>query len=121
MPLLNDAHTALAAGRCRYIDLGVAVVRIAPAPAFEQTVRSGDAAKRKATGQIATLINHATPQLAYIQGFSARMLAGGQAAPRTNPAHEQHARAVIAFKIINVRLETRGVCDAYTSSSACLS
>jgi hypothetical protein len=77
MPLLNDAHTAFVAGGCRYIDLGVAVVRIAPASAFEQTVRSRNAAEGDPTGQIAAPINHTTSQLAYIQGFSARMLAGG--------------------------------------------
>jgi hypothetical protein len=77
MPLLNDAHTALAASGCRYIDLGVAVVRIAPASAFEQTVRSCNAAEGDPIGQIAAPINYATRQLAHIQGLSAGMLAGG--------------------------------------------
>jgi|GEM_PF-863942 hypothetical protein len=75
--VLNDAHTAFAAGGCRYIDLGVTVVRIAPPPAFEQTVRSRNAAQGDPIGQIATSVNHATSELAYIQRLPAWMLAGG--------------------------------------------
>ena len=62
--LPGDAPFAAGAGGCT--DLGVTVVRIAPAPAFEETMRSGDLAEDDATGQLAAPINHATPQLAYV-------------------------------------------------------
>ena len=75
--VLSDVYTALATGGCRNIDLGVAVVRIAPASALEQTVRSRNTAQGDPIGQIAAPVNHATSELAYIQRLSARMLAGG--------------------------------------------
>ena len=62
--LPGDAPFAAGAGGCT--DLGVTIVRIAPAPAFEETMRSGDLAEDDATGQLAAPINHATPELAYV-------------------------------------------------------
>jgi hypothetical protein len=62
--LPGDAPFAAGAGGCT--DLGMTVVRIAPAPAFEETMRSGDLAEDDATGQLAAPINHATPELAYV-------------------------------------------------------
>src|SRR5262249_7199177 len=69
--LLPHDADAISAGGGGNIDLGVAIVRIAPAPAFEQTVRSGDPTESDATGQIAARIDHAAPALAHVQGFSA--------------------------------------------------
>jgi hypothetical protein len=42
------------------------IVRIAPAPAFEEAVCCGDPTEDDATGQLAAPINHATPELAYV-------------------------------------------------------
>jgi hypothetical protein len=58
--LLDDAEVVIAAGGGSHADLGVAIIRITPAPASEQPVRSGDSTKGGATRQIAAQINHAT-------------------------------------------------------------
>jgi hypothetical protein len=50
--LVYDADP-IAAGGGGHTDLRVTIIRIAPAPALEQTVRSGDLAEDPATGQIA--------------------------------------------------------------------
>jgi hypothetical protein len=64
--LLHDTDTAIAAGGGGFADLGVAIIRITPASAFEQTVGSGDLTEGGATGQIAARINHAAPALAHV-------------------------------------------------------
>src|SRR5215475_1284899 len=68
---LHDAYTTFAACGGRHINLGVAIVRIAPASAFEQAVRSSDLAEGNTSRQITTPVNNASPQLAHVQGFSA--------------------------------------------------
>ncbi len=98
----------------------MAVIRIAPAAAFEEAVRSGDPSERDATRQIATRIDDAAPTLAHIQGFSARVLACRRTMPGPDAAHEQHARAVIVFQIIDVGLETCSVGNANAGFRACL-
>src|SRR5262245_11471402 len=117
--LPHDANLVVA-GRGSDVDLGVTIVRVAPAPAFEQSMRSGDAAERNACGQIAARLDHATPALAHVQGFSARMLACRGTMAGTDAIHEQHSRAVIVFQVVNVGLKSRGIRDADTSLRACL-
>ena len=56
----------IAAGGGSRADLGVTIIRITPAPAFKQTVRSGDLSEGDATGQIAARINHAASALAHV-------------------------------------------------------
>src|SRR5262245_53423113 len=73
--LLPDDADLVAAGSGGYANLRVAIIRIAPAAAFEEAVRSGNPPERDASRQIATRIDNAAPTLAHIQGFSARMLA----------------------------------------------
>jgi hypothetical protein len=85
---LHHADPALATCGGGHIDLSVAIVRIAPASAFEQTVCGGDPTEGKASRQIATRINYASPQLAHVQGLSTRMLAGRRATAGPNTAHE---------------------------------
>jgi hypothetical protein len=48
--LLHHADTAIATGGGGHADLGMTIIRIAPAPAFEQTVRSGDLTEGNAPG-----------------------------------------------------------------------
>src|SRR5262245_29436344 len=114
--LLPHDADAISAGGGGNIDLGVAIVRIAPAPAFEQTVRSGDPTESDATGQIAARIDHAAPALAHVQGFSAGVFTGRRTSPRPNAAHKQHARAVVLLQVIDIGLETCGVSDANAST-----
>jgi hypothetical protein len=64
--LLHDADAVIAAGGGSHADLGVTIIRITPAPAFEQTVRSGDLTEGDATGQITARINRATSALAHV-------------------------------------------------------
>jgi hypothetical protein len=92
---LPDDADLIVAGSGGYANLRVAVIRIAPAAAFEEAVRSGDPSERDATRQIATRIDDAAPTLAHIQGFSARVLACRRTMPGPDAAHEQHARAVM--------------------------
>jgi hypothetical protein len=73
---LHNADAAFAAACGRHIDLRMAIVRIAPTPAFEQTVCRSGLTKGNATRQIASPVDHASPELAYIQGLSAGVLAG---------------------------------------------
>jgi len=73
---LHDTDTAFTACGSNHIDLSVAIVRIAPASAFEQAVRSSDVAEGNTSRQITTPVNHAPPQLAHVLGLSARMLTG---------------------------------------------
>jgi hypothetical protein len=54
----------------------VAIIGLTPAPALKEAVHGGDLTQSGAVGQIAARINHAAPELAYIQRFSARVLAG---------------------------------------------
>ncbi len=96
-----------AAGGC-HIDLRVAIVGMAPAPAFEQAMRGGDPAEKGATGETAAPVDDAATKLADVQSLSARMLARGRAAAPPNTAHEQHARTVIVFQIVDIRLKLRG-------------
>src|SRR5262245_35665863 len=85
--LLPDDANLIPAGSGGYTDLRVAVIRIAPAAAFEEAVRSGDPPERDATRQIASRINDAAPTLAYVQSFSARMLACRRTMPGPDAAH----------------------------------
>src|SRR6185503_16256851 len=71
----RDAAAGLTAGR-RHVNLHVTVIGIAPAPAFEQSVQSGDLTEGSAARQLAARIDHAAPQLADVERLSARMLAG---------------------------------------------
>jgi hypothetical protein len=73
---LHDADTAFAACCGGHIDLGVTIVRIAPASAFKQAVRGSDLAEGNTSRQIATPVNDAASQLAHVKGLSTRMLAG---------------------------------------------
>jgi hypothetical protein len=61
-----NADAAITAGAGGNIDLSVTVIRITPAPAFEEAVRSGDLTHDDATGQLAALINHAASELTHI-------------------------------------------------------
>jgi len=58
--LLHYSYTAIAASGSSHIDLGMAIVGIAPASTLEKAVRSGDMTERDTTGQIAASINHTT-------------------------------------------------------------
>ena len=58
---LHDAGPALATCGGGHIDLSVAIVRIAPASAFEQSVRGGDLTEGNAPRQITTPVNDASP------------------------------------------------------------
>ena len=71
---LHDACAAFTASGGRDVNLGVAIVRIAPAPTFKQTVRCSDAAKGYATGKTAARIDHAASRLTDVQSLPARML-----------------------------------------------
>ena len=64
--MLHHADAALAAGSSGLANLGVTIIRITPAPAFEQTVRNSDLTEGEATGQIAARINHAASALAHV-------------------------------------------------------
>jgi hypothetical protein len=64
--LPHNADAAITAGGGGNTDLGVTIIRITPAPAFEEAVRSGDLTEDNATGQIAARINHAASALAHI-------------------------------------------------------
>lgn len=75
-------------------------------------LRTGHAKQQSERARHAARINHATPQLADVDGFSARMLARRRAAAGPDAAHEQHARAVIVFQIVNISLEPRDIADA---------
>ncbi|MGA7185963.1 MAG: hypothetical protein WBY67_22145, partial [Pseudolabrys sp.] len=66
MPLHN-ADAAFAAACGRHINLRMDIVRIAPTPAFEQTVCRSDLTKGNATRQIASPVDHASPELAYVR------------------------------------------------------
>src|SRR5262249_19966240 len=118
--LLPHDADAIPAGGGSNIDLGVAIVRIAPAPAFEQTVRSSDPTESDATGQIAARIDNAAPALAHVQSFSAGVFTGRRTSARPNAAHKQHARAVVLFQVIDIGLETCGVSDANASTRTSL-
>jgi hypothetical protein len=101
-------------------DLRVTVVRIAPASTLEKAVHGGNTAKGDPRRQIASRIDHAAPTLAHVQSFSARVLARGRATSWPNSVHEQHARAMIVFQIVDVGLETCSVGDADTGTRASL-
>jgi hypothetical protein len=101
-------------------DLGVAIVRITPAPTFKETVRSGDLTEGNAPRQVAAWINHAAPTLAHVQSFSARVFTSRRTMAGPNAVHKQHARAVIVFQVIDIGLETCGISDANASMRACL-
>ena len=72
---LHDAGSPLAAISRGHPDLGVAVIRMAPAPAFKQAVRGGDRGQCRAPRQIATLIDHSAAKLTHIQRLPARVQA----------------------------------------------
>ena len=64
--LLHDPGAAFRTGGSGDVDLGMTIVRIAPASPFEQTVRSSYFAHGHTPRQIAARINDAAPELAYI-------------------------------------------------------
>jgi hypothetical protein len=101
-------------------DLRVTVVRIAPASPLEKAVHGGNTTKGDPRRQIAARVDHAAPTLAHVQSFSARVLARGRATSWPNAVHEEHARAMIVFEIVDVRLKTCSVGDADTSTRASL-
>lgn len=101
-------------------DLRVTVVRIAPASTFEKAMHGGNSTKGDPRRQIAVRIDHTAPTLAHVQSFSARVLARGRATSWPNSVHEQHARAMIVFQIVDVGLETCSVGDADTGTRASL-
>src|SRR5262245_37619939 len=117
---LPDDADLIRAGSGGYANLRMAVIRIAPAAAFEEAVRSGDPPERDVTRQVAFRINHAAPTLAHVQGFSARMLTCGRTMPRPDAAHEQHARAVIVFQVIDIGLKAPGIGNTNAGLRACL-
>ena len=116
---LHNAET-IPASRSGNPDLRVAVVRIAPASTFEKAMHGGNSTKGDPRRQIAARIDHAAPTLAHVQSFSARVLARGRATSWPNAVHEQNARAMIVFQIIDVGLETCSVGDADTGTRASL-
>ena len=101
-------------------DLRVTVVRIAPASTLEKAVHGGNTTKGDPRRQIAARVDHAAPTLAHVQSFSARVLARGRATSWPNAVHEQHARAMIVFQIVDVGLKTCSVGDADTGTRASL-
>src|SRR6185295_10836541 len=111
-----DAAAGLPAGP-RDTDLCVAVIGIAPSAAFEQAVPRRDLTKRGPLGQLAARIDHAAAQLADVERLSAWMLAGRRTAAGPNSTHEQHARTVIVFQIVDIGLEPRDIAD--TNARAC--
>lgn len=116
---LHNTET-IPASRSGNPDLRVAVVRIAPASTFEKAMHGGNSTKGDPRRQIAARIDHAAPTLAHVQSFSARVLARGRATSWPNAVHEQHARAMIVFQIVDVGLETCSVGDADTGTRASL-
>jgi hypothetical protein len=91
-----------------------------PAPAFNEAVCGRNPTQGGAIGQIAARIDRAAPALANVQCFSTRVLARRVTPAWPNAAHEQHARAVVVFQIIDIGSETRCVSNAYTSTRPCL-
>jgi hypothetical protein len=73
-----------------------------------------------AAGQIAAWVNGTAPELTHVKRFPARMFAGNRTSASTNAAHEQHARAVIGFQIVDIGLKTCGISDANASTCTCL-
>jgi hypothetical protein len=59
-------NTAVAARTGRRINLCVTIIRIAPAPAFEQIVRSSDLSESSSVGQTAARINNAASELTHV-------------------------------------------------------
>jgi hypothetical protein len=116
---LHDTETIPARGSGNP-DLRVTVVRIAPASTFEKAMHGGNSTKGDPRRQIAVRIDHTAPTLAHVQSFSARVLARGRATSWPNSVHEQHARAMIVFQIVDVGLETCSVGDADTGTRASL-
>ena len=60
------AHITFAAPTGGNTDLRVAIIRIAPAAAFEETMSSRDLAQDYATGQLAAWINYAAAELTHV-------------------------------------------------------
>jgi hypothetical protein len=74
--LLHEAHRPPSAARRRgHTDLGMTIIGITPASAFEQTMRCSDLTKGNPARQIAALIDHTATRLTNVQRFSAWMLA----------------------------------------------
>ena len=117
LPPHDAGSPVLAIGR-RHPKLGVTIVRIAPAPAFEQAVGGGNLRKRPARRQMTTRVHHAAAELTHIQCLSAGMHAVRRTVARTNAAHEENAGAVVALQIIDVGLEARRVGNANTGARA---
>src|SRR4051812_45167597 len=109
-------NTAIAARTGRRIDLGVTIVRIAPAAAFEQFVRGSDVSEGTRTGQTAARVNHAASELAHVYGLSARVLARTRAMTASNASHKQYARAVIILQIVDIGLKALGIADVNAST-----
>jgi hypothetical protein len=61
-----DAEGAIAAGSGGEADLGVAIIRITPAPAFEEAVCGRNPTQGDPIGQFAARINPPPPKLAHI-------------------------------------------------------
>ena len=114
----HEAHAALATGSGGDADLRVAVIRMAPAPAFEQAVRRGDAAERNTARQVTARIDDAAAALAHVERLSTRVLARRRAVAGADAAHEQHARAVVGLEIVDVGLKARGVGGADARAGA---
>src|SRR6188474_1153228 len=115
----RDVSAALTAGR-RCVDLHMPVVGIAPAPTFKQTMRGRDLTQLGARRQFAARIDHPAPQLADVECLATRVLAGSRTTAGPDPAHEQHAYAVIVFQIVDVGLEPRCITNTYAYAYACL-
>src|SRR5262249_17291716 len=75
---LHNAQGTIDAGGSGDDDLGVTIVRIAPASSFEQAVRSCNFAQGHTAGQITARINHAAPELAHVYSLSAGLFAGNR-------------------------------------------
>jgi len=112
-----EALTARGSG---HPDLRMTVIRIAPAPTLKEAVRGCNATEGDRRRQVATRVDYTASTLAHVQSFSARVLARRRATSWPNAVHEQHARAVIVFQIVDVGLEARSVGDADTGTRASL-
>jgi hypothetical protein len=96
--------------------LSVTVIRIAPAAAFEQTVRGRNLGKLPARRQMAARIHDAATKLADIQGPSTGVQAPSRTSARPDAADEGNAGAVIGFQVIDIGLEPRRVSNADTGA-----
>src|SRR5262245_33918380 len=110
--LLHDADVAIAAGSGRNTDLGVAIVRIAPASALEETVRGRNLAEGGANGQVAARIDDAASALTHVYSLAARVFAGIRTSTGPDTVHKQDPRVVIVFQVIDIGLKPCRISDA---------